>query len=51
MFWYIPNSGKNPATLMLPSGLYSVSFLAIVVSSLVVFGGSLKPAFSSRSTL
>jgi len=41
----------KPATLMLPSGLYSVSFLAIVVSSPMVFGGSLKPAFFSRSTL
>jgi hypothetical protein len=31
----------KPATLMLPSGLYSVSFLAMSASSLRVFGGAL----------
>ena len=41
----------NPATLMLPSGLYSVSFLAMSASSAVVLGGSVYAVLLNRSVL
>ncbi len=38
-------SGTKPATLIEPSGFFTVSFLASAVSSVIVLGGPLIPAF------
>ena len=44
-------SGTNPATLIEPSGLRWVSFLASSMSSVIVLGGEVIPAFANMSLL
>ena len=45
------SSGTKPATLIEPSGLRTVSFLASAISSSMVFGGDEMPAFANMSLL
>src|ERR1051325_8239721 len=51
VFEYQPMSGLKPTTFSEPSGLRTVSFLAYSVSCEIVFGGPLRPAFLSMSSL
>ena len=44
-------SGTKPATLIEPSGFRTVSFFASSMSSVIVLGGDVMPAFASRSLL
>lgn len=51
MFEYQFITGLKPTTFSEPSGLRTVSFFAYAVSSEMVFGGPLSPAFLSMSSL
>ena len=49
-FSYQPMTGSRPTTLNVPFELRTVSFFASAVSSEIVFGGCVMPAFL-KSTL